>query len=180
MGAGGSSTDPPHIKGAKYTQPTRHFPRQACQLCHEPRIFETRSSFSEHLKIHKYVWVKGTLCIPSKQALGHMRSRNRPRRKPRSFSRGCGALPPRKAPPCSVHHSVPPPAFINWQREGTAQPKDEPASAPGVDVSTAQLSLPMPRIPQVAVFWMHRPRTVMSRSARLLILGQSCLSSANS
>ena len=80
--AGGSSSGgpPARAKGAKYTRPTCHFPRQACQLCDEPRVFETRSSFSEHLKIHKYVWVKGTYCIPLQQAMGHMRGRVGPRR----------------------------------------------------------------------------------------------------
>jgi len=109
---GPSATAPPRAKGAKYTRPTRHFPQQACQLCDEPRVFETRSSFSEHLKIHKYVWVKGTYCIPLQQAMGHMRGRSRPRRRPQSFTRGCGASPPRKTPPRKSFHSMPPPTFI--------------------------------------------------------------------
>ena len=152
QGAGDStSADPPRTKGAKYTQPTRHFPRQVCQLCDEKKVFKTRSSFSEHLKIHKYVWIKGTHCIPLQHALGHMRGGNRPRRKPRSFSHGCGASPPRKTPSRSAYHSVPPPAFINWQREGAALPGDQPAPSAGGKVSTDRLSLPTPRIPQMAV-----------------------------
>jgi len=150
--AGGStSVDPSRAKGAKYMLPTRHFPRQACQLCDEPRIFETRSSFSEHLKIHKYVWMKGTYCIPLQQAMGHMRGGYRPRRKPHSFSRGCGASPPRKAPSRAAYHSVPPPPFINWQREGAASQTDQTAPLADVKVPADNMGLPPPRIPQMAV-----------------------------
>jgi len=125
-GAGGSSSGaPPRAKGAKYTRPTRHFPRQACQLCDEPRVFETRSSFSEHLKIHKYVWVKGTYCIPLQQAMGHMRGRVGPRRRPQCFSRGCGASPPRKTPPRGSLRSVPPPTFVQWKKGGAGRIADQ-------------------------------------------------------
>ena len=148
---GPSSVAPPRPKGAKYTRPTRHFPRQACQLCDEPRFFETRSSFSEHLKIHKYVWVKGTYCIPLQQAMGHMRGRVGPRRRPHCFLRGCGASPPHKTPPRGSLRSVPPPTFIQRKKGGAASPTKHVAPLMDIVVPTAQLGLPSPRVPQVAV-----------------------------
>jgi len=152
QGAGGSSSAAPaRPKGAKYVRPMCHFFRQACQRCDEPRVFETRSSFSEHLKIHKYVWVKGTYCIPLQQAMGHMRGRDRPRHKPQSFSRGCGASPPRKAPPRASYHSVPPPTFIQWQKGGAASPTDPIAPLMDIKVPAVPLGLPSPRIPQMAI-----------------------------
>ena len=152
QGMGGpSSAAPPRTKGAKYTRPTHHFPRQACQLCDEPRVFETRSSFSEHLKIHKYVWVKGTYCIPLQQAMGHMRGKVGPRRRPQSFSRGCGASPPRKTPPRGSYRAVPPPTFIQWQRGGAASPSGTIAPLIEMKVPTTRMGLPPPRIPQMAV-----------------------------
>jgi len=61
---------PARVRGSNRTPPTVNFPPQQCTLRPEERIFTTRTSFTQHLKSHKYFWSKKGRCAPLRQAGG--------------------------------------------------------------------------------------------------------------
>jgi len=63
-GEGGEDTGatalamPPGTRGRHRTAPQVYFPPQSCTVCSLDMVFDTRTSFTQHLKTHRLFWSK--------------------------------------------------------------------------------------------------------------------------
>ena len=62
-----ASAMPPHTRGRNRTAPQVYFPPQHCTVCSLDKVFDTRTSFTQHLKTHRLFWSKRGEYVPMRR-----------------------------------------------------------------------------------------------------------------